>query len=181
MQVLDLRKVWEREQEKQRFVVTPEEAWLNFEWEAAHPLSMVWEYLTTPRLEQKYAGYDLAERTDALGGRFQTDTTYHCAHGAVHFFNKILDWKPFDYVSLEQNISTGIKLVQTRRVQESPTGTKMIFHLRKPPDIPVTDELANFVVGAYNQAVGGLIHQLDLDFSERPASGTTVDRPGSKE
>ena len=30
MQVLDLRKVWEREQEKHRFVVTPEEAWLTF-------------------------------------------------------------------------------------------------------------------------------------------------------
>src|SRR5215217_1447962 len=58
MQVLDLRNVWEREQEKQRFVVTPEEAWLTFEWDAPHPLSIVWEYLTTPQLEQRYAGYD---------------------------------------------------------------------------------------------------------------------------
>jgi hypothetical protein len=156
MQVLDLHKVWEREQEKQRFVVTPEEAWLNFEWEAPHALSIVWEYLTTPRLEQKYAGYDLVERTDSLGGRFQTETTYHCAHGEIHFFNKILDWKPFDYVSLEQNISVGIKLVQTRRVREVPTGTKLIFHLRKPPGIPITDELTKFVIEAYNQAVGGL-------------------------
>lgn len=30
MLVLDLRKVWEREQEKHRFVVTPQEAWLTF-------------------------------------------------------------------------------------------------------------------------------------------------------
>src|SRR4026208_1259680 len=50
MSKLDLRNVWEDEQEKQRFVVTPEEGWLNFEWETAHPLSTVWEYLTTPRL-----------------------------------------------------------------------------------------------------------------------------------
>jgi hypothetical protein len=134
--------------------------------------------LTTPRLEQKYAGYDLVERTDSLGGRFQTDTTYHCAHGEIHFFNKILDWKPFQYVSLEQNISTGIKLVQTRRVEELPDGTRMIFHLRKPPDIPVTDELAKFVVAAYNQAVGGLIRQLDMDFSQGPADGKAVFIPG---
>ncbi len=178
MQVLDLRKVWEREQEKQRFVVAPEEAWLTFEWDAPHPPSIVWEYLTTPRLEQKYAGYDLVERTDSLGGRFQTETTYHCAHGEIHFFNKILDWKPFEYVSLEQNISVGIKLVQTRRVHESPSGTKLIFHLRKPPDIPITDELTRFVIEAYNQAVTGLIKQLDKDFNPQATDGNIASTLG---
>ncbi|MEO7838194.1 MAG: hypothetical protein ABIU06_02495, partial [Anaerolineales bacterium] len=83
----------------------------------------------------------------------------------VHFFNKILDWKPFDYVSLEQNISLGLKLVQTRRVRETPTGAKLIFHLRKPPDIPITDELTTFVIEAYNQAVGGLVKQLEMDLN----------------
>src|SRR5215211_9186554 len=108
MQVLDLRNVWEREQDKQRFVVTPEEAWLTFEWEVPYPLSIVWEYLTTLRLEQRYTGYDLVERTDSLGARVQTDSTYHCAHGEIHFFNKILDWKPFNYVSLQQDMGGGL-------------------------------------------------------------------------
>ncbi|HXQ38814.1 MAG TPA: hypothetical protein VN843_32730, partial [Anaerolineales bacterium] len=96
--------------------------------------------------------------------RFQTETTYHCAHGEIHFFNRILDWKPFEYVSLEQNISLGVKLVQTRWRQESPTGTKLIFHVRKPDD-PVTEELKNAVVGAYNQAAAGLVKQLEMDLS----------------
>jgi hypothetical protein len=104
------------------------------------------------------------ERTDSLGGRFQTDTTYHCAHGELHFFNKILDWKPFEYVSLEQNISIGIKLVQTRWLQESTSGTKLIFHVRKP-DLPVTAELTKLVVDAYNQAAAGLVKQLEQDFN----------------
>jgi len=164
MQVLDLRKVWEREQEKGRFVVTPEEAWLTFEWDAPFERFVVWEYLTNLRLEQQWAAYDSVERTDSLGGRFQTDSTYHCAHGEVPFFNKILDWKPFDYVSLEQSVGGGIKLVQTRRFHESPTGTKIIFHLRKP-DIPVTEELTRFVLEAYNQAAAGLIKLLEKDFN----------------
>ena len=167
MQVLDLRKVWEREQEKQRFVVTPEEAWLTYERDAPGARALIWEYLTSTRLEQQWAGYDLVERTDSLGGRFQTETTYHCAHGEIHFFNKILDWNPFDYVSLEQNISIGIKLVQTRRLLESPAGTKIIFHVRKP-DLPVTEELKNIVVGAYNQAAAGLVKQLEMDFNGQP-------------
>ncbi|HUE99317.1 MAG TPA: DUF2652 domain-containing protein [Anaerolineales bacterium] len=167
MQVLDLRKVWERDQDKKRFVVAAEDAWLTFEWDVPGTPSLVWEYLTTPRLEQQWAGYDFVERTDSLGGRFQSETTYHCAHGDVHFFNKILDWKPFEYVSLEQNISIGIKLVQTRRLYESPTGTKLIFHVRKPDD-PVTEELKNIVLGAYNQAAAGLKKQLETDFSGQP-------------
>jgi hypothetical protein len=43
----------------------------------------------------------------------------------------------------------------------------MIFHLLKP-DIPITEELTNFVVAAYNQAVTGLVKQLDLDLSQGP-------------
>lgn len=160
MQVLDLRKVWEREQEKQRFIVTKEDSWLTFEWDSLQPLATVWEYLTTPRLEKQWAGYDSVIRTDSLGGRFQTEATYHCAHGDVHFFNKILDWKPFEYVSLEQNISVGIKLVQTRYVHESPNGTRIIFYIRQP-DHPVPEELKQIVIGAYNQAAAGLVKMLE--------------------
>jgi hypothetical protein len=126
--------------------------------------------LTTPRLEQQWAGYDLVERTDSLGGRLQPEATYHCAHGEVHFFNKILDWKPFEYVSLEQNISIGIKLVQTRWVHPSANGTKLIIHVRKPDD-PVSEELRQIVTGAYNQAAEGLMKTLKLDFDQEPPDG----------
>ena len=168
MQVLDLHQVWEREQEKQRFVIAPEEAWLTFEWELPNEApSIIWEYLTTPRLEQQWAGYDLVERTDSLGGRLQTNATYHCAHGEIHFFNKILDWKPFEYVSLEQNINIGIKLVQTRWIHVSPAGNKLIFYIRKPEE-PVTDELKNIVIGAYNQAAAGMAKMLAVELMNKP-------------
>ncbi len=176
MQVLDLRKVWEREQDKQRFVVTPEETWLTFEWEAPHPVSVLWEYLTTLRLEQQYAGFDLVERTDSLGGRFQTDSTYHCAHGEIHFFTRILDWKPFEYVSLEQNIGGRIKLVQTRRVRETPTGTKVTFHLRQP-DTPVTEEFTNYLVESFHQVGASLLSLLERDLNRAPTEGASGQWP----
>jgi len=165
MQVLDLRKVWEREQEKHRFVVSPEDAWLTFEWVSPHPLSAVWEYLTTPQLEQQWAGYDKVERTDSLGGRMRAESTYHCAHGELHFFNKILDWKPFEYVSLEQRISLGAQLIETRRVQESTNGTRITFHVRQP-DAPVPDDMKQFLMDGFNQYVEGMLIQLDADFNQ---------------
>jgi len=164
MQVLDLHNVWEREQEKHRLIVPPEEAWLSFEWVSPHPLSSVWEYLTTPRLEKQWAAYDLVERTDSLGGRMQTESTYHCAHGDLHFFNRILDWKPFEYVSLEQEISIGVKLVETRRVQESGTDTRVSFTVGKP-DIPkeAEGEVKQTLIDGINEFVGKMLNQLDLD------------------
>lgn len=164
MQVLDLHKVWEREQEKQRFTVSIEDSWLTLEWETHHPLSTVWEYLTTPRLEKQWASYDSVERTDSLGGRMQTESTYHCAHGDLHFYNKILDWKAFEYVSLEQNISVGIKLIETRRLQTLTTnGTKLTVTILQPNPIP-PEEQRQFLIGGFNDYVGGLFKQLDLDF-----------------
>lgn len=166
MQVLDLQQVWQREQDKHRFIVDPQDSWLTFEWNLPNvPVNAVWEYLTTPHLEQLWAGYDLVERTDSLGGRFQPETTYHCAHGDIHFFNKILDWKPFEYVSLEQNINVGIKLVQTRRVGEYDSGTKIVFHILEPKD-PVPDELKKVVIGAYHEAAGGLGRMLTEKFAQ---------------
>lgn len=171
MQVLDLHQVWEREQEKHRIVVTPAEVWVSFEWETPHPISRVWEYLTTPRLEKIWAGYDLVERTDSLGGRMQAKSAYHCAHGELEFFNKILDWKPFEYVSLEQTISIGVRMMETRRVQVSSAGTKMFFDIGKPVD-PVPDEVKQVLIEGFNEFVGNLLKQLDLDFGTPPTDGS---------
>jgi len=165
MQVLDLRRVWEREQEKHRFVVSPEDAWLTFEWDSPHPLSAVWEYLTTPRLEQQWAGYDKVERTDSLGGRLRAESTYHCAHGELHFFNKILDWKPFEYISIEQRISIGVKLIETRRVLETSDGTKVVFLVRKP-DTPIADDQKQFLIDGFNEYVEQMLKRVDMDINQ---------------
>ena len=103
MQVLDLHKVWEREQDRKRFVVSPEAAWIHLEWNAPYAPVALWEYTTNLKLELRAQEYDMVERTDALGGRMQPETTYHCAHGQAHFFTRILDWKPFDFYTVEQD------------------------------------------------------------------------------
>jgi len=167
MQVLDLRDVWEREQEKHRFTVSDEQAWMVLEWQSHHPLASVWEYLTTPRLEKIWAEYDLVERTDSLGGRMQTESKYHCAHGELEFFNKILDWKPFEYVSLEQTITIGVRLVETRRVHETEYGTQITFIIRAPEE-PVSEEIRQALYDGMNEFVGKLLNQLDNDLGKQP-------------
>ncbi len=164
MQVLDLRKVWEREQDRKRFVVSPEEAWIYIDYEVPYPPVVVWEYLTNLDIELKFQGYDLVERTDALGGRIQQQSTYHCAHGEMHFFNTILDWKPFEYISLRQEVA-GLVLNQTRRLTPTEIGTRLTFSIAKPPSAGA-DEMKEMVLSVFLESGEKFRNYLETDVSK---------------
>ena len=165
MQVLDLRKVWETEQDKNRVVITPEEAWLTFEMNFPVPPSILWEYLTVPQLEQIASDYDLVERTDELGGRYQQETTYHCAHGETHFFNTILDWKPFEYYTLRQKISLGFDTIQTRKLTPTEQGTKLEFSIQNN-ESDITEEMKQIFIGAYDETGKSILKHIEADLKD---------------
>ncbi|MEP6896831.1 MAG: DUF2652 domain-containing protein, partial [Chloroflexota bacterium] len=164
MQVLDLRKVWENEQERKRVVITPEGAWITLGYDTPYPAVVVWEYLTNRNLEKIYLEYDFVERTDALGGRTQPDTTYHCAHGEIHYFNTILDWKPFEYLTIRQKVSIGLETIQTRRVEPTENGSRLMFLLDKP-ETNATEETRQLLINFINDAGGKFMKQLESDIA----------------
>ncbi|MDX1378851.1 MAG: DUF2652 domain-containing protein [Anaerolineales bacterium] len=165
MQILDLRKVWETEQERNRVVISPAEAWLVLEMNFPVPPSTLWEYLTVPHLEKLSSNYDLVERTDSLGGRYQQETTYHCAHGETHFFNTILDWKPFEYYTLRQKISIGFDTIQTRRLTQTEAGTRLSFFIKHLGAEP-SEEMKQIFIGAYDETGKSVLNHLETDVAD---------------
>jgi len=164
MQALDLRKVWQREQDRKRVVVTPEDAWITLGYDTPYPAVVVWEYLTNRALEKIYLEYDFVERTDALGGRTQQDTTYHCAHGETHYFNTILDWKPFEYLTIRQQVSLGLETIQTRKVTPTENGSRLLFYIEKPKT-NATEEIRQLLTDFINDAGGKFMKQLESDIA----------------
>jgi len=162
MQVFDLQKAWEREQDRNRILITPEAAWLSLEWEFPYPPAAIWEYLTTRRLEKEFAGYDLVERTDALGGRTQIETTYHCAHGEIQFFNKILDWKPFEYYTIHQRIKGFLEFNQSRVFTPIEKGTRLSFYTTEP-QADATQENREILRAGIEEFVNGFRKLIDAD------------------
>jgi hypothetical protein len=154
MCVHDLQLVWEREQTKRRKFVTPQEAWIKHEEELPFPPSLVWEYLTTPALEAGFLGYDYAERVDPLGGRVQEGAGFHCAHGDLHVYSKILDWRPFEYYTMKQS-ALGISYVCTRRLIPLETGTHLGVYLTMPPENS-SQEVRQMLQSAMDQGYAGL-------------------------
>ena len=133
MQVLDLNKVWEHEQEKKRLFISPESAWFIMEWDIPYPVPVVWEFLSVPRLELKFEPFESIEREDVLGGRTRPGSSFHCAHGDFKVMLNILDWKPFDYMTIEQDLGI-MKFTQSRILTPTDTGTKLQFTQTKPKE-----------------------------------------------
>lgn len=154
MRVQDLQRVWEREQAKRRTFVTLDQAWVKREEVLPFPPALIWEFLTKPELEAGFLGYDSAERADLLGGRVREGAGFHCAHGDLQVYSKVLDWKPFDYYTMEQS-ALGISYICTRRLTPLEQGTHLGVYLTKPPENS-GDEVKQMLQSAMDHGYAGL-------------------------
>jgi len=59
----------------------------------------VWGYFTSPGQRPKWRGADEV-RESTSGGHRGVGTTNHCMHGPHAIIEEILDWRPFDYLTL---------------------------------------------------------------------------------
>jgi uncharacterized protein YndB with AHSA1/START domain len=163
MCVHDLHPVWEAYQEKNRQFVNAQEAWVKYEGELPFPPALIWEYLTKPELEAGFMGYDYAERIDALGGRVREGSGFHCAHGDLHVHSKILDWKPFEYYTMEQS-AMGLSYVSTRRLIPQENGTRLGIYLSKTRE-NASEEVRQMLQSAMDVGYAGLKPFIERDIA----------------
>ena len=163
MRVFDLATVWKKAQERKRNFVSKEDAWIFVEIDLTYPPTLVWEYLTKPDLEAGFLGYDYAERIDTLGGRVREDAGFHCAHGDLHVYSKVLDWKPFEYYTLQQS-ALGIPYICTRHVIPIENGTRLGVYLTKPLENS-SDEVRQMLQSAMDNGYAGLRPFIEHDIT----------------
>ena len=154
MCVHDLHPVWEKYTEKHRRFVDAQEAWVKCEVEIPFPAALIWEYLTKPDLEAGFLRYDYGERTDDLGGRVQEGSGFHCAHGDLHVYSKILDWRPFEYYTMEQS-ALGLSYLSTRRLIPFENSTRVGIYLTMPRETS-SDEVRKMLQSAMDDGYSGL-------------------------
>jgi uncharacterized protein YndB with AHSA1/START domain len=161
MCVHDLQPVWERYKAKNRYFIDSQEAWIKYEVEVPFPPLLIWEYLTKPDLEAGFLGYDYAERKEA-GGRVQEGSGFHCAHGDLHIHSKILDWKPFEYYTMEHG--DGLSYISTRRLTPLPNGTRVGIYLTAPRENS-SSEVRQMLQTAVNEGYAGLRSYIEKDIN----------------
>ncbi|HEY1152792.1 MAG TPA: DUF2652 domain-containing protein [Pseudolabrys sp.] len=97
--VRDLEAAWQRDNERQINLVTRDAAAAVIEFDIAAARPAVWEYFTQPGLRPKWRAADEVRETPQ-NGRRGVGTVNHCMHGPDAIIEEVLDWRPFDYLTL---------------------------------------------------------------------------------
>ena len=114
----DLASRYKAMMDAQCVVISPEEA--NADFKVSLPLSRpaVWEWLNDPQKRNQW--YPSLLRWSARlrpGGRTGPGASNHCNHGVGNVIEKIIDWRPFDYYTVEMRAMPGnVSLLMTIRL-----------------------------------------------------------------
>jgi uncharacterized protein YndB with AHSA1/START domain len=154
--VSDLDRAWRRETETARTLVQRADALMIMERDFAAPRQMVWDLVTSPAHHNRWHRSDgVVENTTK--GRRGAGTQNHCLHGKDAVIEDIVDWRPFDYVTLTAllPIPGAPKILFSYTFEErGDGGTHFEFRVAKPKpkDMPFYERVrptveADFTAG----------------------------------
>ena len=122
--VLDLGTRWAEELERRVVRVSRDEPdVIVMEFDMPAPPSVVWEHVTSPskRLAWQMGTDDMLQ--DNPSGTRGVGTQNHCVHGDVTIEEEVLDWKPFNYVTVAVQSPIG-PFVYTYEFEPTDGGTR---------------------------------------------------------
>jgi hypothetical protein len=129
---VDLHERYNSIIEARRIAVTPEEADNVFAFDFQVPPPLIWHWLTDTEKRNLLAkGEAVFTPTARPGGRNGPGASNHCAHGKNlkgSLVETILDWRPFDYYTVE-SIEGKTIMRQTYKLEPIASGTGTRLHI----------------------------------------------------
>jgi uncharacterized protein YndB with AHSA1/START domain len=179
----DLERRWREEDARARVRVTAEDAGLAVAFPTSAPPQLAWEAITTPGGRMAWSAGVTGVTTDGAGNRRAVGATNHCMHGKDEILEEILDWRPFDYLTVRSTMQTPggpVTFVNTLELEPTTDGT--IVHMRFAP--PETDrerailaEMRPMFEAMFEADKVALRTLLEMKLRERDARGAEPDLP----
>ena len=139
---LNLHERYKTILETRRVAITPEEADNVFAFDFQVPSPLIWHWLTDTEKRNLLAkGEAVFTPTARPGGRNGPGASNHCAHGKNlkgSLIETILDWRPFDYYTVE-SIEGKMLMRQTYKLEpiSGGSGTRLhILTVMSSPSLP---------------------------------------------
>ena len=175
--VRDLEQAWRREIETARNLVQRDDAYMIMERDFAAPRQVVWDLVTSPAHHARWQRADgVVEK--ATNGRRGAGTQNHCLHGKDAIIEDVLDWRPFDHVTLTAllPIPGAAKILFSYAFEErSDGGTHFEFRIAKPKpkDLPFYERVRSTVEANFTAGFDILRSMA----AERPTGSAVEDEP----
>ena len=132
--VSDLEEAWTREVETARTLVQRAGAFMVMERDFPAPRQAVWDLVTAPENHLRWQRSDDVRENTAKGRR-GPGAQLHCLHGKDVIIEEVVDWRPFDYVTLATQlpIPGAPKILMSYTFEDkSDGGTHFEFRIAKP-------------------------------------------------
>jgi hypothetical protein len=129
--VHDLDRRWHEEEARTRVMVSESEALFQFEQRTSAPPQILWEFATTPGRRVGWQAGVTGVKVIAPGNRRGVGSTNHCLHGKGASIEHLLDWRPYDYLTIRNTVPTPlgeIHFLETTELEPTKGGT--VLHLR---------------------------------------------------
>jgi len=127
---LDLQARYKELIDARRIFITPEEADAILTRTLSAPPSVVWEWMNN--IEKRLLWETFNDiRPTAAGRRTGKGSKYHCAHGKNIVIETILDWRPFEYYTLDFP-----RAIQSHHLEPVPNGTQLNIYLKLKMSLP---------------------------------------------
>ena len=175
--VSDLEEAWTREIETARSLVQRADAFMVMERDFDAPRQVVWDLVTSPHHRPHWQHADrIVEH--AAKGRRGAGTQNHCLHGKDAIIEDVIDWRPFDYVTLATllPIPGAPKILNSFTFEErSDGGTHFEFRIAKPKpkDLPFYEQVRPAVQERHTERFDVLRSML----AERVTASAVEDEP----
>lgn len=158
--VRDLEAAWQQDNNNRVNLVTRESAAAVIAFDIAAPRPVVWEHFTQPGLRPKWRAATEVRET-SQSGRRGVGTVNHCMHGPHAIIEEVLDWRPFDYLT----ISTLLPMPDAPKVimsyafiEETRGATHIEIRLAKPK--PKDQAFLDHVGGEFKKTITAEIETL---------------------
>jgi len=134
---LNLQARYEVLLETRQVMVPPEKADASLTFEIDAPPPVLWEWLNDPqRRNQWWESFTRWTKRLRPGGRTGPGAVNHCDHGVGDVLETVMDWRPFDYYTVEMRITPGrFNILQTTCLEALPngkTGIQVYYQLQNP-------------------------------------------------
>jgi len=158
---LNLQDRYENMLKARHIVVSPEMADARLMSSIESPPPIVWEWLNDPgRRNQWWESYIRWTERLRPDGRTGPGAINHCDHGIGDLLETVLDWRPFEYFTVEMRITPGrFIIMQTVNLEAKSQGTtdvRMYYRLENPCLRWMAGPFCKFVAWFHNLEIGRL-------------------------
>jgi hypothetical protein len=175
--VHDVRAAWRLEHERQRSIVTAEDAVAHAGVFVPIPPWIAWDYAANMELKKIYFDLESIERTDVEGGREKIGISFHCRHrlGDIHYL--YVDFDPPNYVTFESR-ALGFTSLNTLRIVPAEGGSRFEIYNGRPYEeggddrFTLQQELAESAVARFAKVIADETEAGRIDPGQSEASAT---------